>query len=475
MILYQHQKKGIELALKNKGCAALFHEPGLGKTLTSLKVYEKLKQDEPDLKMLIICPLSLINTAWGVDITKFTYFSYKPFKLLKGNENPDITSINYESLISKRYTNVIMKYICDNNVLCVLDESSRLKNNKSITTKTVLKMSHYLKYKIILSGTPMPNNELELWGQINFIQPGVFDKSFYAFRNKYFHLERNGQTMITNGQILSRQMMRETMMKGWKYTITDFNRKHLMYKIASFTHWVKKEEALDLPEKVIQIREVNLSPTEVTAYNDMEKHFIAEVEGKTIATQVAIGKTMKLRQITGGFIYDEYGIPMIIGKSKLKELFETLEELGNQQVIIFAQFTYEINTIIDTLVQKNQTVTSLCGQTKDKDESIERFQNGKAKYLVAHTQSAAHGLTFTNCRTMIFYSYDYSYEYNTQAQDRIHRIGQNKKCLYIYLTAKRPPGNQSKVKTSIDEDIYNVLDGKKTLQEVIHGIVRNKS
>jgi SNF2 family DNA or RNA helicase len=352
--------------------------------------------------------------------------------------------------------------------MCVLDESSRLKNNKSITTKTLLNLAEYFKYRIIASGTPMPNSELELWGQVNFIQPWALLQSFYAFRNTYFHLERNGRVMHMNGQYLSRDEMRKYLSTGWKYTITPESRYQLMSVIKPFAHWVKKQDALDLPEKIDQIREVILNAKEQKAYDEMEEYLITEIEGTEITAQVALAKLMKLRQATAGFFYSSTGEVAEIGTAtKLKELEEILEELGHQPVIIWVQFHHEVRVIEKLIAEKYgaDQVATLYAETKDKDDSINRFKNSQVRYLIAHPKSAGHGLTFINCSAMVFYSLDYSYETHIQARDRIHRIGQHKSCLYIYIVAQG----------TIDEELLKVLNRKQSLQEAVYALVRDKA
>lgn len=464
MKLFKHQQEAVNFAFQNAGNCALFHDPGCGKTRTSLEIFKQLKGVDTGLKLLVVCPLSLINAAWIADIMKFTTYSAAPFRELT-NTVPDIVIINYESLISKNIYPKILTMIRKYPFMCVLDESSRLKNNKSLTTKTLLTLAPLLRHRIVLSGTPMPNSELELWGQVRFVRPEAFDKSFYAFRNKYFHLSRNGETMAPlQGKMMNRMMMREIMMKGWKYTITPFMREHIMYKIKPFTHWVKKEDALDLPERVDQVREVSMSGPEAEAYRDMKKYLVTEIGGQMIAAQAALAKILKLRECTSGFIYDENGAAHDLGKSKLNELEDTLEELGNQQVIIFIEFKHEVETIKAMLAKKygeDQVVTLYSG-TDNRDDSIVRFQQGKARYLVAHPKSAAHGLTFVNASTMIFYSLSYSYESYEQARNRIHRIGAKKSCLYIHLIAKN----------TIDEELLKVLQRKQDLQDAVYKITK---
>ena len=467
MKLFKHQQDALELAIGNNGKAALFHEPGLGKTRTSLETYSHFKALEHDLRLLVVCPLSLISSAWGNDILKFTKFSALPYRQIKRGVLPDIIIINYESLISKRILPEIRNMIARYPFMCVLDESSRLKNNKSMTTKALIGLAPLLRHRLILSGTPMPNSELELWGQVRFVQPEAFDKSFYQFRNKFFHLERMGEQMLTQGKIVTRMMMRQIMMQGWKYTITDFNRKHLMHKIAPFTHWMKKKDALELPEKVDQYREISLSGPEIAAYREMKDYLVTEIGGQMIAAQVALTKMMKLRQVTSGFMYDEGHQARQIGNSKLNELEDVLEELGDQQVLIFAQFHFEIDSIKALIAKKYgaDQVATLYAETEDREDSISRFQKNQVKCLIAHPRSAAHGLTFVNCNTIVFFSLDYSYEAHAQARDRIHRIGQVNKCLYIYLVAKG----------TIDEELLKVLNKKQDLQDIVYAITGNKN
>ena len=204
------------------------------------------------------------------------------------------------------------------------------------------------------------------------------------------------------------------------------------------------------------------------AYKEMEDLLITEIDGVEVTAQIALTKLMKLRQVTAGFLYSATGAALQIGSSsKLKELEEVLEELGSQPVIIWVQFHHEVTAIQKLISDKygaNQ-VTTLYSETPDRDESINKFKNNEVRYLIAHPRSAAHGLTFVNCSAMVFFSLDYSYEAHAQARDRIHRIGQSKSCLYVYLVAK----------DSIDEELLKVLQRKQSLQDVVYGIVRKKA
>ena len=478
MRLYNHQQEAIDFAVSNNGRCALFHDPGLGKTRTGLEIFRRYRSRNSGLKLLVVCPLSLINSAWGGDIKQFTSYSHLPFKKLKG-KLPDIIIINFEALISKKNLPVIGELVSEHDFMCIVDESSRMKNSKSMTTKTLLKLADEFVYRIVASGTPMPNSEEELWGQMRFVSDTVFNKSFYAFKNEYFHLEREGE--VRRGDLVSSAQRRFIFSAGWKYAITDDSRKALMSEIEPFAHWVRKEDALDLPEKVDETRDITLSAKERKVYNEIRDQLAAEINGEMVTAEVALKKLMKLRQITSGFVYSEESMPIWFNEieetfgdvkykrstsSKLKELARVFEELGSRQAIIWCQFHSEIKAI-EYLVSKKakKTVVTLYAGTKDKDDSISRFKSGEAQYLIAHPKSAAHGLTFVNCTTSIFYSLSYSSEEHIQARDRVHRIGQTKSCLYIYLVATN----------TIDEELIDTLNNKQELQDIIYHIVGKRA
>ncbi len=464
---YQHQLQGIDFAVKNNGNCALLWAPGTGKTFTSIAIYKELRAATPSLRLLVVCPLSLVRATWMADTERFTTYTAAPYRDIKPGEAPDVVIINYESLISKRVLPGVVAMLRSGPWMCVLDESSRLKSNKSLTTKTLLQLAPLFRHRMILSGTPMPNSELELWAQLRFVRPDSVDKSFYQFRNAYFTLTRNGQTMPTQGGFMTRSMMSEIMRKGWKYTISQEAREKLMTTIKPYTFWMRKEDALDLPEQVDQVREVTLSGPERDAYETMKRHLVVELAGQEIAAPVMLAKIMKLRQLTSGFAYNCDGAALPVGESKLRELEDTIEQAGDQPVLIFAEFHHEIEQVRAMLAKRygDDSVATLYVGTDDRDDSIVRFQSGRARYLVAHPKSAAHGLTFVNCSTTVFYALDYSWEMHEQARNRIHRIGQTKSCTYIYLIAK----------DTIDEQLLAVLSKKQSLQDAVHEIINGKN
>lgn len=460
MPLFKHQEDMVRFALNHNGKAAIFADCGTGKTRAAIEIYSELRKFTPGLKMLVVAPMSLLDAAWREDIQKFSKFTSLN---LHGQPIPtawtdDIWIINYESLIVERNFKALHSMLYKYPVFLVADESSRMKNHTSKTTKCMIVLRDNAKHRVIMSGTPAPNTPMEYYSQMTFVDRGVFHPSFYAFRNSYFHLARGSQTMQMHGQTVTREAMRQMLMRGFKYEISDANRERLMDRIKPYCYWVKKEDCLDLPEQIDEIRSVELGSKQRRAYNEMKRHLITEIEGSDITATVALARLMKMREITAGFAIDELGQAHDIGENaKLKELPNIIEDVGDKQVIVWGQFQHEIEQISKLLNDIAPTVTMYSG-TEDRSDSIQRFQNGDAKYLVCHPRSAAHGLTFVNCSYELFYSLDYSYEAYEQARSRIHRAGQVNKCTYLHLLAK----------DTIDEDILKVVQRKSDVNDIIY-------
>lgn len=451
--LYKHQQEAFNFIIDKGGIGALYMEMGTGKTRIALEIFQHYRATEPHLKLLVICPISLIEGAWGEDIRKFTNLTY--INLHKDkiviDHKIDIYLINYEAFISKKQM-LAQRIAKEFPLMCIIDESSRIKSHSALTTKRILATRNLYKYRIVMSGTPAPNGEIEYWPQMTFLRPTILPDNFYKFRNTYFCLQRGKQIM--RGQFMSKAAAREIFSQGWKYGILPNKRQELIKRLSLVSHWAKKKDCLDLPEQVDEFRKVEMTPEQRKAYKEMENDCITYIQNNPVVAQVALAKVMKLRQITSSFALGEKFVE-IPGCPKTKELLAVLEEAGPQQAIIWCNFHAEINKLKNLLGDK---ATCLYGEAKDKQEPIDLFKSGKAQYLIAHGRSGGYGLTFTNCSLQIFFSLDYSYETYEQARSRTHRAGQLNKCTYIHLLCEH----------SIDEDILEVLKRKDNAEKIVY-------
>jgi len=482
-----HQKSGVEFLMNGtpvKGVGGLEWDTGTGKTYGALNFFERVRVHLPGTKLLIICPISLLEKAWGKDIKTFTeygyYNIYKEYDFKKViRTNADIFLINFDSMLSEKYVNLIKGLVqsSGSDWVCVLDESSKMKNYKAKTTKALLEMRELFRFRVIMSGTMAPNSEMEYWPQISFLDKEALGTSFFAFRNRFFHLKnRYTGHEIPQGARMTRAMAQEVM-KKCDYSITTAKRAELMNIIGKWLHVAKKNVCLDLPPTVDELRGIKMTEKQMAAYLKMKRDLILELKDSTITAPVALTKIMKLRQITSGFVYDENNKPHPLCEvsPKLAELLSIIEESGGKQVIIWIQFHWELMVICHELYKRygKDSVVTLASKEfnedmervkNDRDGSIQAFMDGKARFIVSHPKSGAHGLTLINCSLQVFFSLDFSYENYQQSRGRTDRHGQKESTTYIHLLAE----------DTIDEEILEVLRGKADAQQITYNLIHGK-
>lgn len=455
--LYNHQQKGVELG--KVGSRAFFWDCGTGKSLLGLSLIEHFKSQNIG-PALVICPLSIIEAAWVNDCRKFTpdlsivsLHCKKPAerkqRLAADHDiyvaNPEKLKALYDLIVAKDFGVVIV------------DESSMMKSPNTQITKALLSLAGIIHrgspyrnpkpipYRYVLSGTPAPNDQSEYWAQVKFITgPGkdCFPENFYVFRARYFYSIDIGK----NRKIFRfRQSEQQGFMDAMK-PVCDV---------------VRKKDVADLPEQVHEIRKIYLSSEEQKAYNTLKKDLVLEFSKEDVLASTALTEILKLRQLSSGFIYGENDVH-VIGRSKLKELRDLLEQIGDHQVIIWANFKYEIRAILEMLGNK---AGALWSGTKDRDRTIKDFQDNKIQYLISNPMSAAHGLSFDNCKYNIDFSMNYSYEFFKQSRDRTHGMNRGIKgqsTTYYYLLADG----------TIDEVIYKIVAKKGDLSKGVLEYIR---
>lgn len=385
-------------------------------------------------KTLIVCPLSVVETAWIDDCHKFypqkkivsCWSDSKTGRIEALNEEADIYVMNYESY------KILMNEIRTKGFDCmIIDESSCMKNMTSQITSMILEMVNVIPHRFVLSGCPCPNHNSEIFPQMKFVNNDIFGNNYYGFLARYFHQD------MANPHV-------------WYQTDEDKEKYNL--RLGEQSVFLRKEDCVDLPEKVFQIRRFDLSAEQKKHYdellNDIQSHINEWSKFEFTA------KLMKLREVTSGFVYNKDSTVTTMDSNKPKILAEVLEQIGGgNQVIIWCQFQHEIFS----LAQQFNGV-ALTSKTKDRDNIIRDFKAGKIQYLFTHPQLLGKGLTFVNCTYNVYYSLSYSYEEFKQSQDRIHRIGQTNKCTYIILQARN----------TIDEKIYGCLQRKENAVDELY-------
>lgn len=461
--LYKHQIRGANMALRafgaldaktpGGGFGELF-EMGCGKTLTTIAVAGALYNLGKIDRVLVVAPTSVCS-VWPHDLNQFATFPWEarvllgdkkkrlkalneleswPFKALR------IAVINYESTHREGIFEALAAYKPD---LIVCDESQRIKNPSAAQSKALHKLGDAAPFRMILSGTPVQNNAVDLYSQYRFLDPAVYGANFYAFKNRYCIMGGYGQHQIV----------------GYR------NMDELVEKEHSVAYRVTKEECLDLPQQTFINRYVQFTDAEQAIYEQLRKSSFLELEtGENVTATTILTMYLRLMQLTGGFLTaDESTRPKQVNTAKLDALADIVDDYvvdAGKKLVIFARFRAEIAAIENLLRLRKIQYGSIYGDVpmEERGKIVDDFQtNPDTKVFVAQIQTAGLGITLHAASTAVFYSYDYNYANYAQALARIHRIGQRLPVTYIHLV----------VDGSIDEKILAALENKEDMAKTV--------
>ena len=461
--LYKHQIRGANMALRafgaldaktpGGGFGELF-EMGCGKTLTTIAVAGALYNLGKIDRVLVVAPTSVCS-VWPHDLNQFATFPWEarvllgdkkkrlkalnelenwPFKALR------IAVINYESTHREGIFEALAAYKPD---LIVCDESQRIKNPSAAQSKALHKLGDAAPFRMILSGTPVQNNAVDLYSQYRFLDPAVYGANFYAFKNRYCIMGGYGQHQIV----------------GYR------NMDELVEKEHSVAYRVTKEECLDLPQQTFINRYVQFTDAEQAIYEQLRKSSFLELEtGENVTATTILTMYLRLMQLTGGFLTaDESTRPKQVNTAKLDALADIVDDYvvdAGKKLVIFARFRAEIAAIENLLRLRKIQYGSIYGDVpmEERGKIVDDFQtNPDTKVFVAQIQTAGLGITLHAASTAVFYSYDYNYANYAQALARIHRIGQRLPVTYIHLV----------VAGSIDEKILAALENKEDMAKTV--------
>ena len=463
---FEHQKDALKKCW-NKKAFAIFAEMGTGKTKIALDnaciLYNKGRID----RLLVVAPkgtyMNWVDQEIPVHVPDYIekdILAWKPnitekYELqLKAIRNPEnfklkIFVMNVESLSTKKGCYYARLFLSSKSMM-IVDESTTIKNPQAKRTKNILELSKEAPYKRILTGSPVTQSPMDLWSQMDFLEPEILGKqSFYAFRTKY-------AVLITASAAGGTHKFQKIV----KFK----NLKELGKLVSPHSYRILKKDCLDLPDKIFTKRIIELSDEQKKAYSEMKTSAITILKGEPATAVNVLTQLIKLHQITCGHMKTDSGDIINLKNSRLDELMQILGETTGK-VIIWANYIHDINTI-ESAIKKEFGPASYCtyyGATKQEDRQacINKFQDEKnpIRFFIGNTQTGGYGITLTQASTVIYYSNNYDLEKRIQSEDRAHRIGQKNPVLYIDLVAKQ----------TVDEKIIQALRNKVNIASEING------
>ena len=401
--LRDYQKYGykwLKYLTDNNLGACLADDMGLGKTLQAIALLTNL-HEEKKKKSMVIMPKSLIYN-WENEIKRFSP------KLKVGvyyGINRDFSSLKKVDIILTTYgtiRNDIENLLEQKFDLLVLDESQNIKNINSQTTKAVLLLN--AKKRVALSGTPIENNLLELYSLFRFLNPEMFG-SVQEFTNDY---------------IVPIQKYSDTS------TIEELRKKIYPFLLRR----VKKEVLADLPDKIEKLVYVDMNDEHRRFYEERRKYYYSLLE-KNTSSQGNFDKFFvlqainELRHIVSS---PELESKKIISSKKevlIENVIEAIE--NNHKVLVFVNYLSSIESICDSLKENKIKYLKMTGQTKDRQNLVDKFQNdSRYKVFVMTLKTGGVGLNLVSADTIFIYDPWWNTTVENQAIDRAYRLGQDK-------------------------------------------------
>lgn len=440
----------------NRGFGLLF-EMGCGKTLTALAIAGAAYEKKRVQKVLIIAPTSVVP-VWPKEFQEFSDFKYTcrvllgeksqrikqiddlmkfPFQALK------VAVINYESTWRPGIFEKLQEYDPD---MIICDESQRIKTHDAAQSKAIHKLGDQARYKLILSGTPVQNNAIDIFSQYRFLDPKIFGTNFYQFRNRYAIM----------GGFNKKQIIGYKDLDG------------LIKKEHSIAFRITKEEAIDLPEQTFETRHITMDKKERELYDRIRRDSYAELDsGGQITATTVLTKLLRLQQLTGGFLVkDDSSRPELVSRSKLDALSDIIQDyvIGTgKKLVIFARFIPEVRAIIDLAKKElpaGKKAVAIYGEIKKEERGpiVKQFQEDPNTMLfIGQIDTAGTGITLTAADTCVYYSKNFNYATYSQSLSRIHRIGQRNTCTYIGLVVEK----------TVDEMISKALAKKEDMAKTV--------
>ena len=443
---YPYQLEAVEF-IRGKEHVPLFDEQGLGKTKIVIDSLLKDIEDDYIDGALIVCKKYLIPT-WEDEIIKHSYI--KPI-ILKGTTKElgqkfmafsYFYIINYDALFSEKER--VKMFLNLRKMAIVLDESQRIKNPESKTTKVINEIRVYSKKRIIITGTPIANKPIDIWSQFYFLDGGnLLGDNFEDFKKKY-------DIDLRDGMPLSE---RTKSLVSLRDDINDVSIRRL------------KSDVLELPEKKYEEIHIQLKNSQLELYTKLKEELIIEIEkleGNKIfdESQNILKKLLRLTQISSNpklLIQDFNEIP-----AKFIELDKLVKKIidSDEKVIVWSSFNGNIRTLKNRY--KKYGASMLYGEIpiKDRNKIVTNFQKlAENKVLIANPAAAKEGLTLTAANNAIYLDRNFNLVDYLQSQDRIHRISQTKTCHIFKILAKN----------TIDEYIDEILYKKHQVAQFLQG------
>lgn len=423
---YDHQRETSSfLTLHRK--AFCFNEQGTGKTASVIWSADYLMKLGEINRVLVICPLSIMKSAWQEDLFKFA--THRSCSVAHGDAKArkKILAAGAEFVIINFDGVAIVEDEIKNGGfdLIVVDEANAYKNPQTNRWKILKRITDRVEWLWMLTGTPAAQSPLDAYGLAKLVNPQKAPKFYGHYRDS---------------------VMYKVSQFKW---VPKRNAQEVVHNILQPAIRFEKDQCLDLPKVTYLDRESPLTAQQKKYYEKLKKQMTMEAAGEQITAVNAATNLNKLLQISGGAVYSDTKETIRFDVSKrLNAILEVIEE-ASHKVLVFVPFTHTIDLLKDFLDTKKITSTIISGKVNlnKRSERIKQFQTEEdPRVLIIQPQAASHGLTLTAANTIIWYAPVTSVETYLQANARIDRPGQNNAMNVVHISG-----------SAVEKRLYSML------------------
>jgi len=424
---FDHQKTTSSFMTMNRR-SFCFNEQGTGKTASAIWAADFLMTQKLVKRVLIICPLSIMDSAWRTDL--FSFAMHRTVDIAHGvkkkrqeiiNGDAEFVIINYDGV------EIVKEEVANGGFdLIIVDEATHYKNAQSKRWKVLASVIKPETWLWLMTGTPAAQSPVDAYGLAKLVNPKGVPRFFGAFREMVMH-------KVTQFKWAPKPTATDTVFNALQPAIR-------------FT----KEQCLDLPEMTYVKREVDLTAQQKKYYEILRKQMMATADGEQITSANAAVNMNKLLQISCGAVYTDTGETIEFDvQNRYKVLREVIDE-SSQKILIFVPFKHVISILKEKLTKDGITSAVINGEVSAQKRTaiFKQFQEtNDPRVLIIQPQAAAHGVTLTAANTIVWWGPTSSLETYAQANARVHRSGQKHPCTVVQLQGSK-----------VEKHIYKMLD-----------------
>ena len=411
---FDHQRETANFLTDNSR-AFCFNEQGTGKTASVIWAADYLMKAGMIKRVLVVCPLSIMQSAWQNDLFKFAVhrtvdvaYGSAEKRNKVANSTAEFVIINYDGLPAIAESAINSKMFD----LVVIDEANAYKNVQTKRWKLMRKLITPDTWLWMLTGTPAAQSPVDAYGLGKLCVPQRAPRFFGDYRES---------------------VMQALGPFRW---IPRPNSEKIVFEMLQPAIRFEKSQCLDLPDVTFVTRQAPLTAQQRKYYKELKDQMLMEAAGEEISSVNAAAKMNKLLQISCGSVYTDSGAVVDFDVSNRLAIVEEVINESSHKVLVFAPFRHTIALLQEYLVKAGIDCTIIDGSVtvRNRTEIFKRFQESKnLKALIIQPQAAAHGVTLTAADTIIWYAPVTSTEIYLQANARIDRPGQRNPMTVVHI------------------------------------------